>query len=466
MRHDPLSFRDSSSPARPVVIVDRPCGTGKTTEMINDLEATKRYLIVTPLLSECERIVKEAHVAVMQPEILKDDPEIGSKKAHLIELLETGHNVVTTHAMFNNLADVARIGLLDDYEIIIDEVMSVVDDGYRVKKTTWEELYVKAGYVNIDPETGLITPTELWVDNFEDVDDALRTDLYHAARTGRLYHLSDGINLAVMPEDLLKSGKSLRVYTYKAEGSIMYAYLKRIGLDPVLNKGSPQIERKFVRKARELITIKDIHALKGISLTYNSQTKTNSKKLDKVVPKALRSLKRRALSSVELSRVLITCPKVKWFRNGKTPKEDREGNLLSPFEPGPYALGSRMITKGLNGRGATWVPNTTRGTNDYNHCTHAIYLYDQNLNPSILNWFGGHKVISNEEYALTELIQWLWRTRVRKGEPVTVYLPSKRMRKLLADWLWEGQIPEVERRKLDLCQKGVAKKLRHECVSY
>ncbi|KUJ79947.1 hypothetical protein AVO44_07180 [Ruegeria profundi] len=416
--------------------------------MIAGLVESKRYLVVTPLLSECERIIRDARVAFMQPEVIQDDPEIDTKKDHLIALLEARHNVVTTHAMFNNLADVEKMGLLDGYEIIIDEVMSVVDDGYRVKKKTWEQFYVNDGYVDINPDTGLITPTDLWVEHLEDVDDALSTSLYHAANAGRLYHLSDGINLAVMPEGLLKAGNSLTVYTYKAEGSIMFAYLKRLGLDPVHDTGSPEIEQRFVRQARELITVKDIRTLRGINLSYTSQTKTNSKKLDELVPKALSGLRRNRMSEVWLPDILITTPKSKWYRKGKDPKIGECGELLTPFKPGPYASGSRLSPAGHTEVRATWVPNTTRGTNDYKHCTHAIYLYDQNINPSILNWFGGPKVISNDDYALTELIQWLWRTQVRDGYPITLFLPSQRMQELLLNWLWEGQIPPNEWRKI------------------
>lgn len=431
----------NNSNNRPVTIIDRPCGTGKTTRMIAGLKADQRYLVVTPLLSECVRIIRDAKVAFMQPEVLQDDPNIDTKKSHLITLLETGKNVVTTHAMFNNLADVANMGLLEGYNIIIDEVMSVVDDGYRAKKKTWEQIYVGGGYVDIDPETGLITPTDLWIENPEAVDDALNIKIYHAAMAGRLYHLVDGINLAIMPEVLLKAGKSLTVYTYKAEGSIMYAYLKRLELNPKHDKGSPEIERDFTRQARDLITVKDIRALREISFSYNSQTQTNSKTLNAKVPKALSSLRRYQLQDVSLPNILVTCPKDKWYHNGQAPILDALGGEKTVFRPGPYASNSRLAASGYGKPRATWVPNTTRGTNDYKHCTHAIYLYDQYLNPSILNWFGGPKVILNDDYALTELIQWLWRTQVRDGKPITLYVPSERMRELLLNWLWEGQVP-------------------------
>jgi len=41
----------------------------------------------------------------------------------------------------------------------------------------------------------------------------------------------------------------------------------------------------------------------------------------------------------------------------------------------------------------------------------------------------------SDAYALTELIQWVWWSRVRRGEPITLYLPSPRMRRLFEEAL-------------------------------
>ena len=40
-----------------------------------------------------------------------------------------------------------------------------------------------------------------------------------------------------------------------------------------------------------------------------------------------------------------------------------------------------------------------------------------------------------DAYALSEMIQFICRSRVRRGEPIYCYIPSKRMRELLIDWL-------------------------------
>ncbi|MBW6417302.1 hypothetical protein [Celeribacter sp. PS-C1] len=409
--------------------------------MIETLDPNQNYFICTPLLSECARIQATAKIAIQQPEIIDDVQGHETKKEHLIQLLRERKSVVTTHAMFDQLTDVANAGLLEGYNIIIDEVLSVVDDGYRVKEKTWEELYVGAGYVEIDPTSGLITPTAKWEADVEQIDDALKRPIFNAAGAERLYHVNNGINLAVMPEALLRAGKSLTVYTYKAKGSLMLAYLNRLRMTPSHDKGSPKIELDFLRDTRKLITVRDIPSLSGLKLSYSGQTSTAAKALNDKVSRALKSLRQNALRDIPLENILITCPKEKWFYQGKAPIRNQEGVEQTKFLPGPYAKASRLAPTGYNKRRAIWLPNTTRGTNDYRHCTHAIYLYDQYLNPNIHRWIGGNSIISQDDYALTELIQWVWRTQIRDKKPITLYLPSKRMRELFLSWLWEGDIP-------------------------
>ena len=46
------------------------------------------------------------------------------------------------------------------------------------------------------------------------------------------------------------------------------------------------------------------------------------------------------------------------------------------------------------------------------------------------------KILNQSEGSfLSELIQWVWRRGVRKGQPLTLYLPSQRMRTLFCAWL-------------------------------
>ena len=38
-------------------------------------------------------------------------------------------------------------------------------------------------------------------------------------------------------------------------------------------------------------------------------------------------------------------------------------------------------------------------------------------------------------YALSQMVQWMWRSRIRSGEPIHAFIPSSRMRGLFKQWL-------------------------------
>jgi len=40
-------------------------------------------------------------------------------------------------------------------------------------------------------------------------------------------------------------------------------------------------------------------------------------------------------------------------------------------------------------------------------------------------------------FALSEMLQFIWRSAIRDNQPIHLYVPSERMRKLLMDWLNE-----------------------------
>lgn len=42
---------------------------------------------------------------------------------------------------------------------------------------------------------------------------------------------------------------------------------------------------------------------------------------------------------------------------------------------------------------------------------------------------------NEDDYALSALLQWVWRSAIRNGKKVTIYIPAPRMRQLLTDWL-------------------------------
>ena len=77
-----------------------------------------------------------------------------------------------------------------------------------------------------------------------------------------------------------------------------------------------------------------------------------------------------------------------------------------------------------------------RATNNFQDRTYLAYLIDVYCDPSIEGWFrehGGH--INEKKYALSQLLQWAWRSAIRAGNEIWLYLPSQRMRDFFTDWL-------------------------------
>ena len=413
-----------------IKIADYPCGSGKTTRMIENFKEDRKYLVILPLLSEVTRVIEGSKdIEFVQPHA--NDNEQGTKTSSLEAQLLLGNNIATTHEMYERLVPMVKAGLLDDYDIIIDEVPNVVKSVTSKSRTSIQEFYVDAGYMDVDIGTGLVRPTQKWRQNQDQVSDTLSPKILKYAESGCLYLQEGKMFIWALPQSILTAGRSVTVMTYKSEGSMLLAYLRKLGL-PYEVSNDNDLEEGFRAKAAELITIEDIPALSKTNFSYTGQVKgMSSSSYSTKIARSLKNLKERKLVGVDVNNILITCKKDAWIKAANDNNRDTEDEDETPkknVKPGVFAKDSRM-------KDANWIANTTRGTNDYMHCSHLIYLYDQHMRPVVARWLGDSSTAFNDAYALTELIQWVWRSRVRRGEPITLYLPSPRMRRLFEEWL-------------------------------
>ena len=77
-----------------------------------------------------------------------------------------------------------------------------------------------------------------------------------------------------------------------------------------------------------------------------------------------------------------------------------------------------------------------RATNDYINTYVVAYMINVFLNPIILQFFKARDVtINQDKYALSEMIQFIYRSAIRNDVDIYVYIPSKRMRNLLEEYI-------------------------------
>ena len=109
-------------------IVDSIMGSGKTSAMINMINASgddRRFLYITPYLTETQRIIESC-----KNKKFSEPREYGAKLNGLKTLLKAGANIASTHALFERF-DEETVALIADkgYTLIMDEVLSQYPSG-------------------------------------------------------------------------------------------------------------------------------------------------------------------------------------------------------------------------------------------------------------------------------------------------------------------------------------------------
>jgi hypothetical protein len=403
-----------------VKIVDSIPGSGKTSAIINKInESSKedKYIYITPFLTEVERVKKSCkNKKFKEPKFNK----YGNKFDNLNKLIGEGKNVVSTHSLFHK-ANMGTVELIQskDYILVLDEVFSVVkllqdEIGENVSMQDIDML-ISEGYAYI--ENGFL----LW--NEEKEYSGKFENIQYLAMNRSILIYGDKIFIWTFPVEIFKAFKEVYILTYMFEAqeqcyyynmhNVKYEYLyaaKENDIYILKNKDNTYSEREIKDKLKRLITIIDDEKInligsKNFDLSHGWYRNECNKEL-------IKQLKNNV---------------VNFFIN-KTKSKSNE-LLWTTYKDQKDKLKGKGYTKGF-------ISINIRATNDYSDRFNLAYLVNIFTKPIISNFFVSKGVTVNQDlYALSELIQWIWRSRVRKGEPINLFIPSKRMRNLLIDWL-------------------------------
>jgi hypothetical protein len=191
---------------------------------------------------------------------------------------------------------------------------------------------------------------------------------------------------------------------------MLLAYLCKLDL-PFEVSNDNHLEEDFRARAAELTIIEGMSALSNTNFSYTAQVKgMSSPSYATEIALSLKNPKERKLVGVDINNILLNSIKDAWIKADNDNNRDTEDEDETPkknIKPGFFAKDSCMTN-------VNWIAEKTRGTNDYMHCSHLIYLCDQNINPILACWSGNSSQGFKDAYALAELIQRIWRSRVRR----------------------------------------------------
>ena len=188
----------------------------------------------------------------------------------------------------------------------------------------------------------------------------------------------------------------------------------------------------------ELIQIYDKgrnNTFERLSITWYDKTKHNPQELTKL-GNALREYLRRGVQRYEgfpkahAADIMWTCPKK--YNERLSGKGYTITRGLTAEEMSLSDTEKEKLTKKLS----CYVPSNARATNDYRERWALAYCMECNIDPEILKLLHtDENTFGKDRFALSAMLQWIFRSRVRDGDKVIVYVPSDYCRKLLYDWL-------------------------------
>jgi len=401
--------------------------------MINKQPKDTRTLFVTPFLKECERVItgcKNKHFE--QPEIKKKK----TKTANFKSLLKNKKNIVCTHSLFNYI-DIEILNLIKDgnYILILDESLNIISSygspsgakstkNDNAKCLSEIEKLVNIGLVKIE-ESGKV----VWSKDESMQLNGYR-DMIKASNMNMLYCMEDNTLVKMFPVNVFNGGffKDIYMLTYLFDGQIQSAYFKinnipydfyhiekvneELTFVPTINH---EYEREWKKKVKKLITIYDSYPLNEIGESYltakgarvysslSSSWYAQHKKEHKIVADSNYNFLRRAPAE----KRMFTCFK----RDLKSIKHKKIGM-------------------------SSYVPVNSKATNVYGDKTQCSYLVNRYINPFMKNIFSNNNVSFDQDlFAVSEMVQWVWRSAIRNDVPIELYIPSRRMRYLFTAWL-------------------------------
>ncbi len=409
-----------------IYVCDAIMGSGKSSAAIRFINAhpEKRFIYVAVYLDEAERI-KNACPRARFIEPSNKIEEFNFKKSqHIKSLIEEGRNIATTHVLLLSFGpELVRLIHDQGYTVIIDEAISVLVEDKSIKQQD----------IDIALREGLICETgkNEYRRTDKPYDGTVYEHLLQVAESRPLVRTSEkacDMWAWVIPDGLLTAAADTYILTYLFKGSELEAYLKCQGAEYqyigvcrtedggyVFTKDrSRWYTPEYVQTLDQKLHILDREKMNAVGEPRNS---LSMHWYDAPENKDLVDRTRKNVDN---------------FFRGIHPEILSDKRMVGVYEK----IWGRMRSKGFGDYEKNRVIFSQRSSNKWADYTALAYPVNIIINPKIARFYKDRgQQVDGDVYALSIMIQWIWRSAIRNGQEVWLYLPSKRMRTLLTRWM-------------------------------
>ena len=392
---------------KPITIVDARTGRGKSSAAIqymNDHKDTKHFLYVTPFLTEVNRICKQC--GFEQPESKKK-----SKSSELKKCLRQGKDMAATHALFYLMDDEALDIIREKkYSLIIDENIQVVER-LNISKGDFDTVIERFTY----EKDGLL--------HWKDKNYTGQFSGYKEMADANSLCTLDGALLNIMNPNLLRAFDEVFMLTYLFDGQYQKAYLEYYGFKfKVVGVECTDDGYMFSDMPDNPPPI-DYHPLINIVDNPRMNEIGNS---------------RYSLSKAWFARRGHDNPDIRVLRNNLRnfyrglPNSKSDTRLWTTFKEDK----NKLVEPNSGRFKKSFLQIGARATNEFRDKTDIAYLVNRFVDPNLMKFFRQRGIVLDaDSFALGEMLQWIWRSAIRDDKPINLYIPSKRMRTLLTNWI-------------------------------
>ncbi len=396
-----------------ITVIDRPCGSGKTNELIDDLKARKKqnakekFLLVVPELGEVDRFIDALGADYFETPIVKielvREGEPDNKTDVLIDMLSRGRNVIITHSLYERIRQFEH--LLTDYRVIVDETPTVAKQVHTMFGSgVFKNLLHDKKYISIDPGTQLITATSDWLVDEREYFDGTDVDICKfmaVIQSADVYYVKGTYCLMPLPDAFFTKPKSLTILTFLFAGSQLDHYMKKRGYKYFLQTCPYELA---LFKQTMNAALKVYRKTTGIRTGYAAMTSKPDKTRKTVgnfIKNVIQLLNKNGFGFAP-EMILVASSKDAWF--------GKESNANSKVSNASSLMKLTRLGK------ASYTAMITRGTNKFRDRNILIMMGKANLNPDLAEFLGMQTKKAKDRHTLSELIQLIYRTGIRDGK--------------------------------------------------